>query len=102
MSPLHLVYQSTYVLIENVSTPNPSIHKWKFDSYTSSYMTSNIEYFEYFTPNYGTVEVGGKHYLEYEGKSTYIIHSLLLDGTSTTVRLKNVLYAPSLGYNLIV
>ena len=64
-------------------------------------MTSNIEHFEYFTPNHGTVEVGGNHYLDYEGKGTCIIHPLLPDGTSTIVRWKNILYVPNLGHNLI-
>ena len=64
-------------------------------------MTSNLEHFEHFTLHHGTVEVGGNHFLEYEGKGTCLVHPLLPDGTSTTVKLMNVLYVPSLGHNLI-
>ena len=78
--------ESAHVSTENVSTPNPSTHKWKFDSYVSSHMTSNIEHFEHFTPNHGTIEVRGNYYLEYEGKGTCIIYPLLPDGTSTMSR----------------
>ena len=64
-------------------------------------MTSNIELFEVIQKDHGTVKVVGNHLLEYEGKGMYILHPLLLDGTSTTVRLMNVLYIPQLGHNLL-
>ena len=64
-------------------------------------MTSNLELFEVIQKDHGTVKVGGNHLLEYEGKGTCILHPLLPDGTSTTVRLMNVLYIPQLGHNLL-
>ena len=47
------------------------------------------------------MKVGGNHLLEYEGKDTCILYPLLIDGTSTTVRLMNVLFVSQLGYNLL-
>ena len=64
-------------------------------------MTSNIELFKVIQKEYGSVKVGGNYLLEYEGKNMYILHPLLLDSTSTIVRLINILYIPQLGYNLL-
>ena len=64
-------------------------------------MTSNIVLFEVIQNDHGTVEVGDNHLLEYEGKGTCILDPLLPDGTSTTVRLMNILYVPQLGHNLL-
>ena len=97
------VFQSPVVQNQaHVSTnPNKRCSIWKFDTCTSAHMTLNIELFEVIQKDHRTVKVGGNHLLEYEGKSTCILHPLLPDGTSTIVRLMNVLYVPQLGYNLL-
>src|SRR5258705_9520760 len=64
-------------------------------------MTSNIGHFETLQSNNGTVKVGGDHLLSFEGKGTCILHPSLPDGSSTSIRLRNVLYVPSLKHDLL-
>ena len=64
-------------------------------------MTSTIGNFETLQSDNGTVKVGGDHLLRYEGKSTCILHPLLPDGSSTVIRLRDVLFVPSLKHDLL-
>jgi len=89
----------TDVALTAVSTP---IHSaWIFDTGSSSHMTSDLDKFETIIANHGTVKVGGGVILVHEGKGTCLVHPLLPDGTTTTVRLVNVLYVPTLGHSLL-
>ena len=64
-------------------------------------MTSNLGRFETFSANTGTIEVAGETFLEYKGKGSCLVYPLYPDGTSSVVRLINVLYVPTLDHNLI-
>src|SRR5258705_1649467 len=64
-------------------------------------MTSDLGRFETFSANTGTIEVAGDIFLEYKGKGSCLVYPLYPDGTTSVVRLINVLYVPTLGYNLI-
>src|SRR5258706_1171644 len=64
-------------------------------------MTSDLGRFETFSANSGTIEVAGETFLEYKGKGSCLVYPLYPDGTTSVVRLINVLYVPTLGHNLI-
>src|SRR5258705_11051611 len=64
-------------------------------------MTSDLGRFETFSVNTGTIEVAGETFLEYKGKGSCLVYPLYPDGTTSVVRLINVLYVPTLGHNLI-
>ena len=64
-------------------------------------MTSDLGRFETFSVHSGTIEVAGEICLEYKGKGSCLIYPLYPDGTTSVVRLINVLYVPTLGYNFI-
>ena len=74
---------------------------WIFDTAVSSHMTLDLGRFETFSAHSGTIEVAGETFLEYKGKGSCHIYPLYPDGTTSVVRLTNVLYVPTLGYNLI-
>src|SRR5258708_809226 len=74
---------------------------WIFDTAVSSHMTSDLGRFETFSANTGTIEVAGETFLEYKGKGSCLVYPLYPDGTTSVVRLINVLYVPTLGHNLI-
>src|SRR5258706_1894519 len=74
---------------------------WIFDTAASSHMTSDLGRFETFSANSGTIEVAGETFLEYKGKGSCLVYPLYPDGTTSVVRLINVLYVPTLGHNLI-
>ena len=76
-------------------------NNWIFDTTASSHMTSDLGRFETFSVHSGTIEVTGKTFLEYKGKGSYLIYPLYPDGTTSVVRLTNILYVPTLGHNLI-
>src|SRR5258706_7341405 len=64
-------------------------------------MTSDLGRFETFSANTGTIEVAGETFLEYKGKGSCLVYPLYPDGTTSVIRLINVLYVPTLGHNLI-
>src|SRR5258705_11129872 len=64
-------------------------------------MTSDLGRFETFSANTGTIEVAGETFLEYKGKGSCLVYPLYPDGTTSVVKLINVLYVPTLGHNLI-
>ena len=47
------------------------------------------------------MKVGGDHLLSYEGKGTCILYPLLPDGSSTIIRLRDVLFVSSLKHDLL-
>src|SRR5258706_6841155 len=54
-----------------------------------------------FSANTGTIEVAGKTFLEYKEKGSCLVYPRYTDGTTSVVRLINILYVPTLGHNLI-
>ena len=64
-------------------------------------MSSNLNKFDTITEDHGIVEVSGEVYLKYEGRGFCLVHSLLPDGSINQILLKNVLFVPDLGHNLI-
>src|SRR5258705_7333478 len=91
----------TDVALTAVSTHHKHENDWIFDTAASSHMTSDLGRFETFSANSGTIEVAGETFLEYKGKGSCLVYPLYPDGTTSVVRLINVLYVPTLGYNLI-
>ena len=94
--------ESTNITIDsgfNVSTKRRST--WKFDICASSHITSTIGNFETLRSDNRTLKVGGDHLLSDEGKGTCILHPLLPDGSSTIIRLRDVLFVPSLKHDLL-
>ena len=65
-------------------------------------MTSNLGRFKTFSANTGTIEVSGETFLVYKGKGLCLVYPLYPDGTIFMVRLINILYISTLGYNLIL
>ena len=64
-------------------------------------MTSDLGTFEPCLAHSGTIEVAGETFLQYKVKDSCLAYPLYLDGTTSIVRLTNVLYVPTLGHNLI-
>src|SRR5258706_10639273 len=91
----------TDVALTAMSAHHKHQNDWIFDTATSSHMTSDLGRFETFSANTGTIEVAGETFLEYKGKGSCLVYPLYPDGTTSMVRLINVLYVPTLGYNLI-
>src|SRR5258705_3202955 len=91
----------TDVALTAVSAHHKHQNDWIFDTAASSHMTSDLGRFETFSANTGTIEVAGETFLEYKGKGSCLVYPLYLDGTTSVVRLINVLYVPTLGHNLI-
>src|SRR5258706_181716 len=89
------------VTLTAVSAHHKHQNDWIFDTAVSSHMTSDLDRFETFSANTGTIEVAGETFLEYKGKGSCLVYPLYPDGTTSMVRLINVLYVPTLGYNLI-
>ena len=84
-----------------MSTHHKHENNWIFDTAASLYMTSDLGRFETFSAHFGTIEVAGETFLEYKGKGSCLIYPLYPDGTTSVVRLTNVLYVPTLGHNVI-
>ena len=82
--------------------PNKHQNDWIFDTAASSYMTFDLGRFETFLVNTRTIEVAGETFFEYKGKGSCLVYPLYLDGTTSVVRLLNVLYVPTLDHNLIL
>ena len=78
----------------------PYLYNWKFDTYASSHMTSDIGKFEALKPHHGIVTVSGNTPLQATGIGSVIINCLLPDGKINPLRLTEVLYVPSLNHNL--
>src|SRR5258706_1716510 len=91
----------TDVALTAVSTHHKHENDWIFDTAASSHMTSDLGRFGTFSANSGTIEVAGETFLEYKGKGSCLLYPLYPDGTTSVVRLINVLYVPTLGHNLI-
>src|SRR5258705_1097515 len=92
---------TTDVALTAVSAHHKHQNDWIFDTTASSHMTSDLGRFETFSANTGTIEVAGETFLEYKGKGSCLVYPLYPDGTTSVVRLINVLYVPTLGHNLI-
>src|SRR5258706_15012312 len=92
---------STDIALTAVSAHHKHHNDWIFDTAASSHMTSDLGRFETFSANTGTIEVAGETFLEYKGKGSCLVYPLYPDGTTSVVRLINVLYVPTLGHNLI-
>ena len=91
----------TDVALTAVSAHYKHKNDWIFDTTMSSHMTSDLGRFETFSAHFGTIEVAGETFLEYKGKGSCLRYPLYPDGTTSVVWLINVLYVPTLGYNLI-
>jgi len=63
-------------------------------------MTSDIGKFHTITLQAGVVRVGGNNFLPVEGIGSIILNTALPNGTTSNLRLDNVLYVPSLHHNL--
>src|SRR5258708_8304678 len=87
----------TDVALTAVSAHHKHQNDWIFDTAVSSHMTSDLGRFETFSANTGTIEVAGETFLEYKGKGSCLVYPLYPDGTTSVVRLINVLYVPTLG-----
>src|SRR5258706_15309538 len=92
---------STDVAVTAVSAHHKHQDDWIFDTAASSHMISDLGRFETFSANIRTIEVAGETFLEYKGKGSCLVYPLYPDGTTSVVRLINVLYIPTLGHNLI-
>ena len=92
---------STDIALTAMSAHHKHQNNWIFDTPASSHMTSDLGRFETFSANTGTIEVAGETFLEYKGKGSCLVYPLYPDGTTSVVRLINVLYVPTLGHNLI-
>ena len=64
-------------------------------------MTSNLSRFKTFSANTRTIEVASETFLEYKEKGLCLVYPLYPDSTTFVVRLINIIYVPTLGYNLI-
>ena len=73
-----------------------------FDTTASLHMTFDLGRFETFLANTRTIEVAGGTLLEYKGKGSCLVYPLYPYSTTSVIRLINVLYIPTLGYNLIL
>src|SRR5258705_7639468 len=93
---------STDVALTAVSAHYKHQNDWIFDTAASSHMTSDLGSFETFSANTRTIEVAGEIFLEYKGKGSCLVYPLYPDGTTSVVRLINILYVPTLGHNLIL
>ena len=93
---------NTDVALTAVSAYHKHQNDWIFDTAASLYMTSDLGRFETFLVNTGTMEVTGETFLEYKGKGLYLVYPLYLHGTTSVVRLINILYVHTLGHNLIL
>ena len=82
----------TDVALTAVSTHHKHENNWIFNTTVSSHMTSDLGRFETFSVHSGTIKVAGETLLEYKGKASYLVYPLYLDGTTSIVRLTNVLY----------
>src|SRR5258706_5742122 len=91
----------TDVALTAVSAHHQHQNDWIFDTAASSHMTSDLGRCETFSANTGSIEVAGETFLEYKGKGSCLVYPLYPDGTTSVVRLINVLYVPTLGHNLI-
>ena len=85
-----------------MSTYHKHKNDWIFDTTVSLHMTSNLGRFETSSVHSGTVEVAGETFLKYKEKCSCLVYPLYPHGTTSIVRLTNVLYVPTLGYNLIM
>ena len=90
---------STDVTLTAVSVHHKYENDWIFDTAMSSHITLDLGRFETFSAYSGTIEVAGETFLEYKGKSSYLVYPLYLDSTTSVVRLTNVIYVPILGHN---
>jgi len=64
-------------------------------------MTSEIEHFEHLEPCNGTISVGGDSLLLSEGIGTVLLNASLPDSSFHILRLKSILYIPSLCHSLV-
>jgi len=76
-------------------------YTWKLDTCASTHMTSEIELFEHLEPCDGTIRVGGDSLLLSEGIGTVLLNASLPNGSFHILRLKSVLYVPSLCHSLV-
>ena len=88
--------------LPNVQVSTSShIYTWKLDTCASTHMTSEIKLFEQLESYVGTIRVGGDKLLLSEGIGTVLLNASLPDGSFNTLRLKSVLYVPSLCHSLV-
>ena len=58
-------------------------------------MTCDLDKFESILEDFGTIEVAGEIYLNYEGRGTCLVYPLLPDGSINKICLINVLFVPA-------
>ena len=81
----------TDVALTAISAHHKHENDWIFDTAASSHMTSDLGRFETFSAHSGTIEVAGETFLEYKGKGSCLVYALYPDGTTSVVRLTNIL-----------
>ena len=80
---------------------HPYILKWKLDTCASAHMTSDIGLFDRLEPIHGVIRVGGGTELPSEGIGSVLVHAAMLDNSVKNIRVKSVLYVPTLRHSLI-
>ena len=92
------VSNPTSIALHLTSLPTPT--SWIFDTAASSHMTSNKDLFDRLQPHHRIVRTGDASPLSAEGIGSLVINAMLPDGSLSRVRIKDVLYVPSLRCSL--
>ena len=88
------VSNSTFIALHLSSLLTPT--SWIFNTAASSHMTSNKDLFDQLQPHHRIVRTGDTSPLSAEGMGSLIINKMLPDRSLSRVRIKEVLYVPSL------
>jgi len=86
--------------LSNVSIPN-STYTWKFDTYASAHITSDIGVYEWIKPHHGNVSVEGGKTLPVKGVGSVLLNCILPNNHTCSMWLTSVLYIPSLCHSLV-
>ena len=89
------VVPPNYGLVMPSTTPN-STNEWIVDSGFSSHVCTDTQWFTNLSSHDGDIVVGGKSNVKIEG-----IGTVVLDVKGKTLKLRKVLYAPSMAFNLL-
>jgi transposase InsO family protein len=85
--------------VDAVSDPSV-IYTWIFDTGASSHMTFNKGLFHSLADHHGYVKVGGGRRLRIKGKGVCWLNCRLPDGSTSRIRLNDVLWVPELDESL--